>query len=526
MHVEGLHHDVSGKSPHETQVAELPEVLAHHIPASARPDITTAEMYKEFGKVAVPSLVAALLMYAAQTVTLSFVGHRLGYMQLAAYSVGVSVFNIMGISVGTGFASALETLAPQAYGRGDVEELGVLFQRSIVVCLGLLVPVGSFFLFSEPLLTQIYGPSLGHGASVFLSNSVVYIFLVWVAAALTRILAAQHLAHVSLYAYFIGTPVAWFFNDLLLQPDSNLATAVWVLCLAQAVVVTVLLVAARWHPKSLIWKAPYPSPALWDVDKLLCYIKLGSATAFGFCSEVWAFEVLQIVAAQMGEAQVAAFTLMLYILIFLFSFAAGISAGGGTMIGNALGANQPELARRYLHLTGRVALVSMTFTSGLIFFKGTEIVKLYTKDEEVINIIRPMQWVFALWQLGDALQSMQHGLFRGAGHAKRLAVILTSVLWLVGVPFAVIGGLALGFGVLGILGGQLISLAVLIPILLRDLTHWNWVVMAKEASKALAMETEELTIAYAAHHPAAASALFNTEAPRRYDQHAEEVPNQ
>ena len=458
-------------------------------PNSARADITPKEMLVELLRVAAPSVASLVFMFATQTITMSFVGHRLGVIALAQFSVGLSVFNVMGSSIGIGFGGALDTLVPQAYGRDpQTSDIGDLLQRATLINIMFIIPLAILYYNVDPLLHFVYSDTLASGAAMFLKVSPPYMFLVWTGTNFNRLFAGQQLADVPLYCNIVGTLAAFAINYNFLKEGDTVSDAVWLLFFIQLVIVACQIAAARFHPKSIIFNTKFSTKTLFDVSALKDHFRIGFAAMIGTCSEWWAFEVLQVLSAQIGEVEVAAYTIMLNTMLIYFSMACGISIGGGTMIGNALGANQPELGRKYLMLTFKISAACTALTFGSLVFFGMDIVKLYTNDEPILAMIRPIILLACFWHLGDATQSTMQGVFRGAGKQQRSATMVLVSLWAVGVPLAAAMGLWAGFGLPGIIGGQLTGVCILIPLLLYDCLRWDWKTLAEIASREAAVE--------------------------------------
>lgn len=75
-----------------------------------------------------------VLLYSAQLFTVAQVG-RLGALELSAFSLANSLFNIMGFAVVIGLSAAIDTLAGQAFGAMQYALLGAILQRGLLICM-------------------------------------------------------------------------------------------------------------------------------------------------------------------------------------------------------------------------------------------------------------------------------------------------------------------------------------------------------------------------------------------------------
>lgn len=70
-----------------------------------------------------------------------FVGHFCSSADFAAVSLASSFANVTGYSVMVGLSGGLATLASQAYGAEDLRALNRVFEKALVLLLGVSVPL-------------------------------------------------------------------------------------------------------------------------------------------------------------------------------------------------------------------------------------------------------------------------------------------------------------------------------------------------------------------------------------------------
>ena len=337
-------------------------------PTSVRAGITVYEMVLEHLHVAIPTIVSVLVMVSSQAFMMSFVGQRLGYLPLAKFSIGLSVFNVCGASLGVGFSSALDTLAPQAIGRNRrTPEVGEQFQRAMLFNTVFFLPVTLLFYGLQPLLLRIFGETLGSGASEFLRASPPYLYLLWMGWVVGKLFSAQKLAQCNVLASFCGTITVTGLCHLYLHEDDSLVKPVLFLAAAQLVVNTVNIIVILKHPKCIIRLAKFPADNLLNRELIREHFSIAMAGTLQTCSEWWAFEAVQVIAAQAAELPVAVYTILFNVLYTGYRFPHGVAIGGAVVIGNSLGANSAALAWKYAQVSASIGLSVAALTVGTLY---------------------------------------------------------------------------------------------------------------------------------------------------------------
>ncbi|CUG88507.1 membrane transporter, putative [Bodo saltans] len=457
------------------------------------------EMIKELLVILIPADVSAFLWMSAQSITMMFVGSRLGSDALAQYSVGVMVFNICGISVITGIGSAMDTTVSQAYGRDPLSpEIGEALQRALCLCSALVIPCTVFFEFVlVPLQVPIFGETIGAGSAAFLAWSPIYMVPLLVGASIRRLMLATRAADLVAYANaaaFLTSPVAnWLFIDLGVGLGATSALAAISSFNALAYIALCI-----WHPKmDCVRTAVWPlSPRALEWTEVKTFLALGIPSMIAMCAEWWAFDMQQLFTTYVDSDSVAAFGICMTALVALFSVALGVSISCTTLVGNALGANCPIRARQYVRFLIAAGLILSTAAGIALCVFGDRFVRLFTDNERVRDIAFDTLPIVALCHIGDTIQFSLQGFFRAVGKQGITATAVLVTLWLVGLPASAVLCLVAHLGTKGVFLGLLIGFLFEIPLLAYFMTKWDWTAIALEASVSKSNETNAITTSH------------------------------
>jgi len=97
--------------------------------------------FRVFLQLAIANLLTNLGFGLAPLLTASYVGRRFGPVCLSAFSLANLVGNLCTQTIVVGLLDAIDTLGPQAIGRGDFQALGKLCARGLAVAAVVLVPI-------------------------------------------------------------------------------------------------------------------------------------------------------------------------------------------------------------------------------------------------------------------------------------------------------------------------------------------------------------------------------------------------
>ena len=386
-----------------------------------------------------PSIITNLFYATSSIVAIKVVGN-LGPDAIAAAVTGQRVTFILQ-AVLTGVLAGSTALIARNWGARNKEEAGIFFTRTVQLVIFIAFMTGLLiWQFAEPLV-KFFGLK-----GEALTLSVEYLkaispFYVGFGCGLGLITALRAVGDVktplviglimNIFAIFF---MLVFVNGWMGFPEYGVRGAA--LGNGLSFVIGALLLIVFWRTNQL--PVRYSSILHLDLMRVKEIFKVGLPAALEqviFQAGITAFLIL---VALYGTEAYAAYGIGVQILSFAFVIGFGFSIAGATLVGQHLGAGNPNQARRAGWGAMRLSIVSMTFFGILIAFFAEPLSRYMIDNDEVVRLSVVFIWLLGSMQPLMAIEFSLGGALRGAGDTKTPLVITLTCLLFIRVSLALI----------------------------------------------------------------------------------------
>lgn len=137
-----------------------------------------------------------------------------------------------------------------------------------------------------------------------------------------------------------------------------------------------------------------------------------------------------------GSAALAGYTIAIRILIFVILPSWGLSNAAATLVGQNLGAKQPERAQISVWRTGFYNMLFLGFIGVIFMLFATPIIRLFTNDPVVVPLAATCLRILSYGNIGYAYGMVMLQAFNGAGDTVTPTIVHFFGFWVLEIPLA------------------------------------------------------------------------------------------
>ena len=180
-------------------------------------------------------------------------------------------------------------------------------------------------------------------------------------------------------------------------------------------------------------------------------LNIGSPATLQFLISSGSWIVLSRLVAETGHSTGSAgYQTAIRVVIFFILPAWGLSNATATLVGQNLGANQPERAAQSVFETAKFNGIFMGIVSLIFLFGAYPIISFFTYDEAIKQIAVQALRIMASGYIFYGIGMVMGNAFNGAGDTKTPTLINLFGFWLFQVPLAYVLALVFRLGPKGV----------------------------------------------------------------------------
>jgi MATE family multidrug resistance protein len=240
----------------------------------------------------------------------------------------------------------------------------------------------------------------------------------------------------TLIVAIVNVVLNWLFIFVL---DGGIGGSAW----ATNVSMVCGLAFATWRFLRPEVRRQYRSHLTWrpDLGSLLRQYRLGLPMGVMYAADLFGMALFQLMQVRLSAADGAATQIVMMLTSMSYMPGIGIALAGTTLVGQSIGAGDPEWARRLGNAIIVMTIAFMGTLGVLVALAGPWLLPTFlsTSDPqagEVVRIAIVLLWIAAAYQIFDGLSLGSGFSLRGAGDVKVPAVLFLLCSWGVFVPLA------------------------------------------------------------------------------------------
>lgn len=422
-------------------------------------DYTSISIRKAIFLLAIPMILELIMESTFAVVDIYFVG-KLGASAIATVGLTETYLFIL-YSVAMGLATAVTAIIARRTGEKKTNESAVAASQSIILGLIAAIPltIGGLFYSKELLMlmgADTWSIANGYHYTKWMLGGNVVIVLLFVINAIFR---GAGDAAIAMRILWIANIFNMILDPILIFgwgpiPAFGIEGAAIATNIGRAVGVIIQFWVLYHGGKHIQVKI---SQMYVDVKVMFNIIKtsLGGIGQMFIAMTSWIF-LLRIL-AEMGAETVAGSTIAIRIMMFTMMPAWGLSNAAATLVGQNLGANEPDRAESSVWKIGNYNMIFLVGVSIIYFFFNEDLMRLFTQDQRVIEV--GAKWLkivsYGYFIYGWWMVSVQ--AFNGAGDTKTPTKINLVFFWFFQIPLSYGLSIILNWRESGVFWGMFIS---------------------------------------------------------------------
>ncbi|MCD4790731.1 MAG: MATE family efflux transporter [Bacteroidales bacterium] len=415
-------------------------------------DFTSGSLRRAIFLLSVPMVLEMVMESVFAVVDIYFVS-RLGADAVATVGITESIVTIV-YAIGVGLSMATTALVSRRIGEKKPEEAAKVAFQSILTGLlvSLVIAIPGIIYASELLQVmgateEMYSSMWGYTAVMLGGNVVIMLLFI-----INAVFRSAGDAAISMRVLWIANIINLFLDPMLIFgigpfPELGIMGAAIATNIGRGLAVGYqfyLLFSGKGRVKLSVKDISIHFKTI----KQLVKLSLGGIGQNIIATSSW-IGLVRII-SEFGSEVLAGYTIALRVIIFSLLPSWGISNASATLVGQNLGAKNPERAEKSVWATGKVNMIFMGTVSLIFILFPSMFIQLFINDILVIKsgalCLRIISYGFVAYGLGMVLVQA----FNGAGDTVTPTKINLFCFWLLEIPLAYLFAITSGIGETGV----------------------------------------------------------------------------
>ncbi|QQS36031.1 MAG: MATE family efflux transporter [Ignavibacteriales bacterium] len=422
-------------------------------------DYTQIKIGKAIFLLAVPMILELIMESVFAVVDIYFVG-SLGASAVATVGLTETYLFLL-YSIAMGLSMAVTAIVARRVGEKEKEKAGISAVQAIIIAVVASVPfsiAGIFF--AKDLLALMGGDQWvlqhGYGYMQWMLGGNIVIMLLFMINAIFR---GAGDAAIAMRVLWIANGFNIILDPILIFgwgpiPAYGIEGAAIATNIGRGIGVLLQIWFLFKGGKHIIILSSYLK-INWEIISQIIKTSLGGIGQMIIAMTSWIF-IMRII-SEFGSQAIAGATIAIRIMMFSMMPAWGMSNAAATLVGQNLGAKQPDRAERSVWITGYWNMAFLICVAVVFFLFSGKLIGIFTDDAGVItigsewlHIVSYSYFVYGWWMVSSQA-------FNGAGDTITPTKINFVFFWLIQIPLAYTMSKILDLGYIGIFWAIFIS---------------------------------------------------------------------